>query len=73
MSNVRIVDKRLRLILTRLDAEIQRLYFKEVGSKNRYPQIYCVQDNHVGEPVMMACSRDGEPSHQVFDYEIVAN
>jgi len=77
MSNaeqVKLMDNMMNLVVTHADTGNERVYFKEVGLKNmRHPRIFCTQTNWVGEMVMYACSRDGEPSHVVHNYHVVTN
>jgi len=59
--------------LVGMNAHVGRMYFRDITIRGRHPRLFCIQDNHIGEPTMFACSRDGEPSHEVYEYEIVTN
>lgn len=51
-----------------------RRYYHDINTKwRRDNSVYCQMENEVGEMVMYACSKDGEPSHTVNDYDIIFN
>ena len=74
MTNYRMLHlEKYKLMPHNIECFSGRMYFRDINIKGRHPRLFCVQDNHVGEPIMFACSRDGEPSHEVYEYEIVSN
>ncbi len=65
--------KKIRLLFKYTDRGFDRRYYKDITKRwGADDSVYCAVDGVEGI-VMFACSKDGEPSHTVSNYEIVFN
>ena len=67
MSKAMTEKEKLMVVFTHEDKGNSRMYYKTFDKPAR---IFCQQENPYGLYVWFACSRDGEPSHEVTDLSI---
>lgn len=66
--------KKPKLLFKYSDTGNVRRYYHDINLRWRSDNsVYCMMQDSAGETVMCACSKDGEPSHTINDYEIIYN